>query len=204
MKNIVTALAASAALLGAASAATQTATFDSDAEGFTTSGFGLTWTAMGGNPGGYLRLNDDTGGVGTLLVGPDLVTPLMVGGQISVDATFFSGSGSNFTGFGELTLSGGGFQRTVDIISGLPPVGSWQTYSVDLTAATWGLNDADFSSMLANIDAISLVVETTVGVNEVLGIDNFSIDAASPVPVPAAALLFAPLAGAAFRRRRQR
>ncbi|NRA30954.1 MAG: hypothetical protein HRU11_11935 [Parvularculaceae bacterium] len=203
MKALFTALAAGAALVGVASAATQSATFDSDAEGFTTSGFGITWTATGGNPDGYIRLNDTVGGVGTLSVGPDLLVPLMVGGQISVDATFFSGSGRDHVGFGELTLSGGGFQRTVDMIAGNPPVGSWETYSVDLTAATWGLSDVDFATMLANIDAITLVVETTVGVNEVLGIDNFTVDTAA-VPVPAAALLFAPLAGAALRRRRQR
>ena len=55
--------------------------------------------------------------------------------------------------------------------------------------------------MLANLSDISLVIESTYGVNEVLGFDNFR--ATQAVPVPAAALLFAPLAVAGMRRIRR-
>jgi len=200
MKTILSALASGLFLAGAASAAPITAAFDSDAEGFTGNGHTVVWTATGGNPDGYIRVTDTQGGIGSIDAGASLIKPLMVGGQISFDAILFSASGDDFDGFGEITLSGGGFTATADAAVGIPSIGSWTTYATDLTAATWGLADADFATMLANLDGISLVTETTVGVNEVLGIDNFTVDSA--VPVPAAALLFAPFAAAAARRRR--
>ncbi|MEM1379765.1 MAG: hypothetical protein AAGH41_03980 [Pseudomonadota bacterium] len=204
MRKLLAAAAAlsAAGLLGTASAATLTAEFDTGAEGFTAPDFILQWQATGGNPDGYLRLEDDTGGFGVLFFGPALVVPLEVGGTISFDATLFSATGGNTPDFGELTLSGGGFTATVDMVTGVPPTGSWQTYSVGLDAATFGLSTGDFATMLANIDGIELVIESTFGINEVLGFDNFRVSAADAVPVPAAAFLFASLAGALAVRRR--
>ncbi|MEM9838074.1 MAG: hypothetical protein AAF830_02860 [Pseudomonadota bacterium] len=202
IKSVSAALAAGTlSLFASAHAATITASFDADAEGFVADGFALTWQATGGNPDGYLFLRDDTGGFGTLTFGPDLIVPLQEGGTISFDATLFSATGGNTTEFGELTLAGGGFSATVDMVTGVPPTGSWQTYSVNLDAATWGLAPGDFATMLANISDITLVIESTFGVNERLGFDNFQVTQA--VPVPAAALLFAPFAAAGMRRIRR-
>lgn len=204
MKHLVTALASAGILaLGAAAHATTIiATFDTDAEGFTVDGFGLAHQSSGGNPGGYLRLNDNAGGYATLTPGGAFFGALTPGATLSFDATLFSANGSSTTEFGEITLAGGGFTATVDAAIGVPPTGSWETYAVSLEAATWGLAPGDFAAMLASLDTFSLVIETTLGVNEVIGIDNFAVTE-TVVPIPAAAFLFAPLAGAAVLRRRR-
>jgi hypothetical protein len=97
--------------------------------------------------------------------------------HIAIDLDGFPISGHG----GEVTIFSGAQSATADLLT---PSTSWQTGSVPLTAAAWGVSQSSWSGILGNVTAIHVVIDSTTGVGTD-GFDNFSI----VTPEPATALL---------------
>lgn len=194
-----------AALLLAPAANAATATFDTDAEGFTINGGSITVEETGGNPDGFLSIADTMGGFMELLFPQLFIDSVSEGATFSFDAQLLSSNGDGTPEFGILTVEGGGLSMSVDTFDPSPVPDVWTTSSaIVFDAATFGVSQADFETILGSITSLALTVETTFGVNETVGIDNVSI-VASEVPVPTAALLMgSALVGFGVSRRRRK
>jgi len=206
MKSTLAIGAAALALTSMAQAAVFSADFDTGTDGFTANGFTLSQATDNSFAGGYIELYDGKWGNGTLRLGKQYLNPLTAGGSISFDAITLGDVVGTHRRFGEITLKGGGFKATYDAISGVPVQNMWQTFTVGLNAADWGLSEQNFSTMLSNLSSFSMILETKNGLGERVGIDNFRManGANAAVPVPAGAFLFAPAAAALYMRRQRR
>lgn len=203
-KRWAAAVATMALLAGQAQAQSVHHGFDAGDEGWTVfDGGDLQWQVSGGNPGGYLRITDVTGG-DFLAVAPATMLgdrSAWLGGTLSFDARNVNGVAPSWADFGRITLSGGDQAiLSLDMVADdQPPAdGQWHRYSVQLTEAVWG---ASLGAVLADLRGLSIKAEFHNGVSEVVGLDNISV---SVVPEPAG---WAMLAGgalllAATRRRK--
>lgn len=153
-------------------------TFDENDEGWTVIQSGeIVYEAAGGNPGGYLRVND-------VPVPPDdylLIAPEkflgeqlgMLGGSISWDARVISGDLFDWIGgYGQITLVSGELEATYDPV----PAGligtTWTTYKGVLSAENFGLSDEQFELMMGDLSEIRLRLEAIDG-EDSMGFDNF-------------------------------
>ncbi|MGC3939538.1 VPLPA-CTERM sorting domain-containing protein [Roseobacter sp. EG26] len=181
-----------------ASAATITNSFDSDAQGWTGNpGEGsLAWVASGGNLGGHIRITDIGGGINNgfasgALAGADFLGDLSAfnGGMLSLDMATFAGGGGTFPSFGNLRVEGGGLVANVDVAANAP-IGGWQSYSATFDAATWGVSEADWTTILSNVTLFGVPTDAFDG-GDTIGIDNVTLASKqmSPVPLPAGMLL---------------
>jgi hypothetical protein len=201
----------------------QVATFDSGLEGWTTSDSlgSTTHSASGGNTGGYLRHDNSELEFSILLAPASFVGNLssFIGGTLSFDGIQIEGGGQFFDGpnripdgnvyddYGTIVISGPGGTAKVDLLpnGATPQLGQWQTYGIALTGAAWGMSDADFASMMANVQSLTINLEGLYG-PEINGVDNIALRAGvAPVPEPQTyALMLAGLAAVAFAARRRR
>ena len=156
-------------------------TFDTDAQGWTgIPGEGaLSYFGTGGNPGGHVRVTDI--GVGGPLgsgaiAGPAFLGDLSAldGGLLSVDLATFVGSGPTFAIFGTVRITGAGLEALFDLATTAPGSGSWESYSAPLSASAWGVSDADWAAILADVTEIAISTDAFNG-NDTIGIDNFSL-----------------------------
>ncbi len=170
-------------------------TFDTDADGWTaTPGeAALTYEAVGGNPGGFLRI-EDTGPASYALFPPAKFKGNLLafdGGLLTYDVKVFPPTppltfvGS---GFGRVQLEGpgepgSGKTATFDYAPN-PPVPSpdfWKTYSVPMTAEAWHATQEDWDTVLSDVT----IFHITLGL-ENIGLDNVKL---APVPEPSSLLL---------------
>jgi hypothetical protein len=123
-------------------------------------------------------------------VGPDFLGDLTAfdGGTLSFDMATFAGGGPTFPSFGNLRIQGGGLVATNDVAASAP-VGGWQNYSTAFDAASWGVSSADWLTILSNVTLFGIPTDAFDGA-DTIGIDNVTLSAINPVPVPAAAWLF--------------
>lgn len=202
MSNTFHRLAAAAALsVGMLSAQAASFGFDTGDQGWTAAlGGGLTWTATGGNGGGYLQVAD-TSNDDFVIVAPASALgnwSALLGGTIGFDARNINSDAADWPTFGEVTLNG----VTIDLIAAgsPPPDGLWHHYEVPLTTAVWG---AGLPALLANVTSLTIRGEFHNGVSEVVGFDNITISAVPELPVPALMLAGLAMVGAAAFKRRQ-
>jgi hypothetical protein len=192
---------------GGASAATIVNSFDNDAEGWTASGGNLTWQATGGNTGGYISMSDGNTAFMQAVAGSSFLGDLSVfdGGTFSFDAiqTAQGTSGSYLSGFGIVRLSGGGISASLDVFT-VNPTNTWQTAAVLFDAATWGLSQSAWDTLLSNVTSFRIETESWNNVSETVGLDNIRLSNMSPIPVPAAGLLLLSALGALGVGRRLR
>lgn len=163
-----------------ATAQTIQSTFDSGLDGWTAFGITTSWQSTGGNPGGFIR-GDDEPFTSYLLAPAAFLGDLSAfnGGQLSFDHIVLDTQGNPIEGLG----------GTVEIFSGiqsasadlLTPSLTWQTGSVSLTAAAWSVSQATWTSILSNVTEIRVVIDSTFGDNSD-GFDNFTIVAPEPPP----------------------
>jgi hypothetical protein len=194
-----------------ASSITIVSTFTSGLEGWTTTDAGAVFTqvATGGNPGGYLSHDNSEQAIAQLLAPAAFLGDLsaFIGGTFSFDGNLLGAGGSFFDGpngipggvfldYGIIQLIGPTLTAQVDLLPGgaTAPSGAWQTYSIGLNAAAWGMTSANFNTLMQNVTSIRITIEGLWGA-EFQGIDNISLVSAdvspssSAVPEPASLLL---------------
>lgn len=87
-------------------------------------------------------------------------------------------TGSAFIGsFGFLRISGGGLTFGSDVISGNPST-AWQNQTLVFNAASFGATTSQWNTVLLNVTEIRLNVESWSGIQEFVGLDNVSLEAA--------------------------
>ncbi|MEM9838079.1 MAG: hypothetical protein AAF830_02885 [Pseudomonadota bacterium] len=209
MKSTCLGLLTGAMMFGAqASAATFIANFENGLDGFGTKGFAISQndaaSVAGDRSGGYLEVYDNKWGNGLLTLSGDLIGSLTPGGSISFDAISLGDVFGHHNGFGKITLRGGGLKATYDGINIVPPLNEWASFSISLDAATWGLSEERFATLLGGLTMFEMVLETKNGLGERVGFDNFTFTSGSSVPVPGAALLIAPALAMVAMRGKQK
>ena len=164
--------------------------FDSVDEGWTLTGGGaLTFEATGGNPGGYLKATDTTGGFMTLVAPPTYAGIAVAnGGTLSFDFIEWQNPNSDNASAGIVTLTGGGLSASRDLIAG-DPGNTWENYSAVLDATGWGVSDSVWATILGELTGITIDVESGSQISEIIGFDNFAISVVptdpSVIPLPA-------------------
>lgn len=181
-------------LLGGIAAQAQTLTlhsgFDTNLEGWTSSGGTISHAATGGNPGGHLvqvdiDLQDMFVTAPALFLGNQSA---FLGGTLSFDARQIIGT-ADYVPFGIVMLrSSGGINVFADIAPPAFPSSDWSTFSVPLTAAAFGTSPTTFATVMNQLSAIEVTLESSVGVVETVGFDNFRLQAAA-VPEPSSLML---------------
>lgn len=174
------------AALGA-NATTIASDFSTDLDGWTLSaGSGaLSHMASGGNPGGFLFVDNAEGAVVVRAIAPakflgDLSA--FDGGFLSFDGNLLTkGSVPFYSPYGQVRIStSSGTPATLDLAPSDPTVGAWTSYGVALDAATWGQTPARWAQILSDVTEIAIVLEGVSGF-ETNGFDNFAI---TSVPEP--------------------
>ncbi|MEM7739828.1 MAG: hypothetical protein AAF225_03420 [Pseudomonadota bacterium] len=198
IKSLLASAAATAAVFASAHAVEIKSTFDTDTEGFVLSGGDLAQL-----PSGVLQATDTIGTEMMLTLPSKFILPLSIGDSLSFDARETKNPDGDFGGFGEVTISNGTDSLTKDFFTG-DLMDEWITVDVAFDGASWDTTDVFLAGILSGLTSIVINVESGSDISEVVLIDNVILTTTA-VPVPAAALLFAPLAGvAALSRRRQR
>jgi len=189
------------ALAGASAAhAAIESTFDADLDGWTKiNDVTISHVATGGNPGGYVRLDDAaTGQLFAVRAPAKFLGDLSAanGQTLSFDAiVLFQQRNDPLSGFGVVKISSSTDSASLDL--GDIPAATWTGYSTPLDAATWGKTEADWNALLADVTEIRVELEAING-DEAVGFDNFRI-----VPEPASAAMIGG-AGLALLGRRRR
>ena len=169
-------------------------TFDLNTEGWTATGATVSHESTGGNPVGFLRVEDTESDTF------ELYPPLMFegnlldfdGGLITYDLILLSvpttlpltNVGS---GLGRIQLEGGGSNATFDYAPN-PPIPSadfWTTYFVPMTASAWNTTQTNWETVLSNVTNFHIILEPVNG--STIGLDNFAVTA---VPEPSSLILF--------------
>jgi hypothetical protein len=154
--------------------------FDSDLEGWTVIEDGTTsWQAAGGNPGGWMRVDDFTEGDWIWAKAPASILGGWTGWQyISVDVRIVSGSPSETVDF---MISGPGGSAT--FTSGQVPTSGWLTFTTELEESRWSVTSGTWAALLADVTEFLVRAEYRTG-DEAVGIDNVTL--LSPLdPTPA-------------------
>ena len=146
----------------------------------------VSFIASGGNPGGHIRVTDI--GVGVPL-GSGAIAPFKFlgdlsgfdNGTLSVDLATFAGGGSTFSIFGTVRISGAGDSALLDLTTTAPPRGTWQLLSAPLNAVDWGKASLEWSAILADVTEIAMSTDAFDGA-DTIGIDNFTLTSAVPIP----------------------
>ena len=187
-------------------------TFDSDLEGWSKApgsdaGSTLVWVSEGGNPGGFLRLNEAAQGATDRISAPPAFLgdrSEFVGGHFSMDRMTNNLSSTIASG-DHIRLVSEGLSLRVGLP--LPGLNEWVPVTVDLRHDGGWVRVSDsqpptpeeFAFVLANLSAIHLLADFRSGV-ETPAFDNIRMVA---VPEPATAtllLVLLALATAALRR----
>jgi len=197
-RSLLAALIATCSALPLAAAA---ASFDADAEGWTTTNGGAqVWMPTGGNGGGWLQVTDVTND-DFLLNAPAAWLgnwSAYAGGTLSFDAKNVNGEAPDWAPFGEVTFTSGASTFAFDLVAANnPPAdGQWHHFTVSLSSVP--------AAMLANVTGLTIKGEFHAGVTEVVGLDNIQVTAAVPEPTEAALMLGGLGLLAALRRKRSR
>ncbi|HEX5052870.1 MAG TPA: laminin B domain-containing protein [Planctomycetota bacterium] len=160
------------------------------------------WTALaaaafngsptGGNPGGYLYVDNSEGQVCYIRAPGAFLGDLRgyVGGTLSFDGKMIGTGGSPWTNpldYGHVFLSNGSTQVVADLAPNQPLTTAYTTYSMPLLPANWGVSAAAFDALLANVTELRISVEALYGA-EIQAIDNVVL---APAGTPAAVAPFA-------------
>ncbi|MFQ5468936.1 MAG: hypothetical protein ACE5EH_01385 [Gammaproteobacteria bacterium] len=172
-------------------------TFDTYLDGWTAiSGqtTSVSFSAPGGNPGGYVR-NVDSGPTGGHISAPTKFlgdwSSLDGTGTLSWDFKLFSKGPGNIKPLRAHLFGPGG---SASFNSGvIAPVGNWITVDAAIIESQWTLVSGTWAGLLANVTSLRLAIENVSdaglagGGSEITGIDNVALTA---VPLPAAFWLF--------------
>jgi hypothetical protein len=164
-----------------------TTTFDVGLEGWTVTGDNASaWSGTGGNPGGCLKVNDLVTGDMNYAVAPLAFhgdwSALDGTGTLSAEIYEDRTSGSWIAPAYIFRIAGpGGAARALSGSAYLPLDGTWNLYSVPLTAAEWVLERGTWSDLLANVNSLTILAEFVTGPEDTR-LDNIQLSG-TPVPV---------------------
>jgi len=185
--------------------------FDADAQGWTVeAGGALLHVASGGVSGGYLQFTDlDSQDMLAVLQPGGADWSAYAGGVLRFSARIESNHQPDWHGFGAVRLAGAAGAVEADVIPlGLPLAnGTWQQFTVPLTAAVFGNG---LPAVLASVNHLSIKTEYAISnpdvpsTFETLGLDNVSISAVPEAPAWALLLAGGLLLPALQRRRTHR
>jgi len=191
-------------------AAPPAATFDADAQGWTALAGSATWSPTGGAPGGFLAVASGPGAFGAVRAPAQFSGDLsaFVGGAVTFDASVVARGyeapgapplGSKLDRFRVVvTLEGADAATASAATDWAFPSERWRAVALNLDAQTFGLSDAAFASILADVASVRITAEgQSYLLPFTLGLDNFAV-----VPGPACASLLACAGAFAARRRR--
>lgn len=213
----ITAATAVAFVLSIAHASAATSTFNSSTEGWTVIGDvagPVTHFPAGGNPGGYISVEDSVQGGVLFFVAPNA----FLGDQSSAYGTALTFdliqiySGANQFNDNDVLLTGNGLTLAYDLANN-PGNGTWTSYSVLLTSASgWHLNsisgaaatEADMLSALSNLTSLRIRAEYQTGA-DTDGLDNVRLFSPGAVPEPSTwAMMLLGFAGIGYLTYRRR
>jgi|MudIll2142460700_1097286.scaffolds.fasta_scaffold93453_1 hypothetical protein len=169
--------------------------FNSDAEGWSTEGAtAAAYSAIGGNPGGYISASDNAG-TWWRFVSPSSWAGDWSGyanGTIQFDLKPLISDANQHLHYVEI-WSGSNYMYWDTNV--LPPVGQWTNFQLQLTDANFTEDGASFSEILANVTALKILGDIVNGYNDTTGLDNVSVVAGGVGAVPEPATLFLLAAG---------
>jgi hypothetical protein len=149
----------------------------------------ISWSKTGGNPGGFVLFEDETGDW-TVLDAPakflGSYSALNTVGTISFDHKIISETDiASFSPY-EVDLSGPGGSATW---TGATPTGltGWVTVNVPLVQSDWHLNSGTWAGLLANVAQLQIPIElvtnqSSPGDVDHEGIDNVALSSSAPEP----------------------
>jgi len=205
--RLAAAFAAVSCVIATSSAAT-ISTFDSSADGWTAVGdtaAPVTFIATGGNPGGFVQVEDSVSGGVIYFVAPSKFLgnhSAAYGTNFQFDLMqFFTEAPDQFDD-DDILLTGAGLTLAFDTATN-PLNGAWSSYSVPLVETGWHLTNiagppptqAQMQSVLGNLTSVEIRGEFQTGP------DTDSLDNVQLVPEPSSAILL--LCGALFVLRRR-
>jgi hypothetical protein len=165
----------------AAWGATISSDFSAGTDGWTQAGATVfQQQASGGNPGGFLYIDNSEGAVTYLVAPAKFLGDLrgFDGGVLSFDGIQLGNGGSpwqSFEDYGHITFSGPGGSATLDLLPAPGQPGTtWTTYQATFSAANFGVSQSQWSAILANVTSVQLSVESLFGA-EIEGIDNIAL-----------------------------
>src|SRR5690349_2810947 len=178
-------------VFGAVSSRAQhVSTFDSDEEGWwSSSDSPITCVGTGGNPGGYIQIDNRDGYMDAHA--PDKFLgdlSAYLGGTLSFDAINISGIAPDFERFGRVDIHSASVDSNSFAVlggSGMPPNdGLWHTYSIPLSLDLWS---GRLNEVLGSVDDIRIdlrPVDHFGAGDAVMGFDNFRITGPDLSPGP--------------------
>jgi hypothetical protein len=168
-------------------------TFDTDSEGWTLLSAGHSWEAIGGNPGGYIRYNNNISGLNPQISAPEEFLGNWAAAGVSLltyDVRIFStGSVARVNNL-KVYLSGPGGDASWSGPNPPNPSAGWVSYDVPISESEWLVNSGSWNAILNDVTELKIgtAYYTNWGPFEITGIDNVSLKAV-PVPAPGAMLL---------------
>jgi hypothetical protein len=176
-------LLASAGVFGVAAAQPVASTaFDSGLQGWTVTLPNATWSAAGGNPGGYMHFVDENSGSTRGLAPPEFLGNLSAldgRGRLSVDFRVFQTGVFSATGPVLVGIEGpGGRARWTPL--GFPPMTAqgWTTRTVAIRESDWLVLEGTWADILANVDTLFVNMDpyTNTSGHEIVGVDNVVLE----------------------------
>ncbi|MDP6358021.1 MAG: c-type cytochrome, partial [Planctomycetota bacterium] len=136
----------------------------------------------GGRPGGWLQLNDSSGGRMAIVLPKEWHAELKAHKRtvLSFDArTVDKKNGRPHQAFGLVEITGAGKTITADATGPKPivPGDSWSTYRLTLDAKTFKVSEPDWNRILSGLSQIIIRLEAYASANEIMGLDNISLRA---------------------------
>ena len=185
-----------AALLAASSTASAPLLngFDAGLEGWTVSGDNThQWQAVGGNPGGYLDVNDLAVGLRNRALAPPSWlgdwSALGAGDTLSVDVYVRLITGSVSPPNYMFVLEGPG-GRAVAVPSPNPPNLTWSNWSVSLSSADWTMQSGTWAALLSDVQIVQFGAEFVDGEEETRLDNMYLSEAPSSLPLTCVTSLF--------------
>jgi PKD repeat protein len=145
---------------------------------------GASLQSSGGNPLGYIRINEGSGVISQAIAPPAYLgdwSGLEGNADIQFDLKIISRSGSFVINHDFMRISGPGGVATVPYDSSILKADNrWKTFSFMVDPNIWTMISGDWNSLLAYVTEVSLYPEF-FGSTETIGFDNFRLSNDPPI-----------------------